>query len=186
MRTLILIFSFLAHLPTLAQFGIIADEEGFVNIRSSAEITNNIIETANSGEVVYCLEAEGDWLPVDYHLGQWNKSGYIHKTRVKLIEQFEEVPFVQFTDTSITYRMDTVTIQITTKSFEPDDNNLQYFQDTSGIAKQSTSKRLMERKFGVPMEISPEGNTNRSQFNLGMIKYCCPQKIYLNLIWTIL
>ncbi len=121
MKPLTSLISIIFSLPLFCQFGVITDKDGFVNIRSSAEITNSIIETVKSGEIVYCFKAEGDWLHVDYHLGEWNKSGYIHKSRVMLIDQFEEVPFVQFTDTSITYRKDTVTIHITTKSFESEE-----------------------------------------------------------------
>ena len=128
MRGLLTILTcILLYQTTFGQFGIISDKDGFVNIRSSAGSSNNIVDTLTNGQIVFCFEAEGEWLPVDYDLSSQNKSGYIHKTRVKFIEHFDNIPYSQLTDSSITFKNDTISLKLTKVSFNSKVNKLLRF-----------------------------------------------------------
>src|SRR5690554_3610304 len=76
MRATLIILTFIINQMIFGQFGFIEDNDGYVNIRSSSK---NIIDTLASGQIIYCFELEGEWLPIDYDLSRQNKSGYVHK-----------------------------------------------------------------------------------------------------------
>jgi len=116
------------------QFGFIEDKDGYVNIRNSASVSKNVIDTLTSGQTIFCFEPEGDWFPVDYDLSRQNKSGYVHKSRIRFIKHFDSFQYSEVTDSSIIFKIDTFTLRITKVAFNPEINNLQYHK-----AKPSTN-----------------------------------------------
>ena len=126
-KGLLTLLTCILYQTTFGQFGIIADKDGFVNVRKTPNISSKIIDTLTNGQIVFCLEEEGDWLPTDYHLnGQQYKSGYIHKSRVKWIDDFNKVPFDKLTDSIVTFKKDTIELIVTKTTFNPKNNKLQY------------------------------------------------------------
>jgi uncharacterized protein YgiM (DUF1202 family) len=90
------LLSCILFLPAFGQFGIIIDNDGFVNVRNSPNIDNNVIDTLKNNQIVYCLENEGEWISIDYHLNEKNvKTGYIHNSRIKKINNFYKIPLVK-------------------------------------------------------------------------------------------
>ncbi|HPT01600.1 MAG TPA: hypothetical protein PLJ84_03315 [Bacteroidales bacterium] len=126
MRRLLLILICLYCQTIYGQFGIIADKDGFVNVRNSPDISNNIIDTLTNGQIVFCLEAEGEWRPTDYDFSRQRKSGYIHNSRVKFIEDFDKIPYDNLTDSTLRFRMDSTRLIVTKKRFNPRNVILQY------------------------------------------------------------
>lgn len=110
----------------LGQFGIITDKDGFVYIRKSPKISNNIIDTLANGQIVFCMEREGDWLPIDYNLKKQNNSGYVHKSRVVLIENYEKIVCNKLSDSIIEFKRDTIKLIITKTKFIAQKNKLEY------------------------------------------------------------
>lgn len=113
------------------QFAIIADKDGFANVRSSAAISKNIIDTLTNGRIIYCYEPEKDWLQVDYRLDQQSKSGYIHKTRVKFIRNLERVPCNTISDSAVTFKTDLLELTVTKATFNKKLNKLQFHKANS-------------------------------------------------------
>ena len=103
MRKLLIILTCIYSQTTFGQFGIIADKDGFVNVRESANIKSKIIDTLTNGQIVFCLEAEGEWRPTDYDFIRHEKSGYVHNSRIKFIEEFNNVPYSRITDTTVVF-----------------------------------------------------------------------------------
>lgn len=48
------------------EFGVINDNDGFVNVRSSKEIKNNITDKLDNGFIVSHFGAEGNWILIEY------------------------------------------------------------------------------------------------------------------------
>jgi hypothetical protein len=126
MKILLTICTCFLYQSVFGQFAIIADNDGFVNVRSSANSSSKIVDKLLNGEMVFCLEPENDWLPVDYDLGKENKSGFIHKTRVRFLENFKKVPRQVLNDSKVVFKRDSLTITITRIPFISQKNKLQY------------------------------------------------------------
>ena len=156
MRGLLTILTCILCQTAFGQFGIIADKDGFVNIRNSPKISNNIVDTLTSGQIVFCLEEEGEWRPTSYHLnGQHCKSGYIHKSRIKLIDDFNKIPYDKLTDSIVTFKKDSIKLVITKTKFNPRNNKLQYHKgNPSSWLEKINGKEI----FGV------DGNVPKNQY----------------------
>ncbi|RFC54165.1 hypothetical protein [Brumimicrobium aurantiacum] len=125
MKRILTVLLLTLNLTIIGQFGIIEDKDGYVNIRNSAK---NIIDTLSSEEIVYCFDLEGEWFRIDYDLSRQNRSGYVHKSRVRIIENFDPFYSNQLTDTSIVFSLDSIRIQITKRAFNAKSNSLQYHE----------------------------------------------------------
>ncbi|WDF48423.1 hypothetical protein PQ459_08080 [Chryseobacterium sp. KACC 21268] len=85
------IFILIMSQTAFGQFAIISDKDGFVNVRSTAEIGNNICDKLENGFVVYSFEPNGNWINVDYKKKGKELNGYIYKDRIKFITDFTAV-----------------------------------------------------------------------------------------------
>lgn len=126
MRGLLIVLIFAFSQTIFGQFGIISDKDGFVNVRYTPEISNNIIDTLRNGQIVFCLEAVGEWRPTDYDFVKESKSGYIHFSKVKFINNFERIPYDNLTDSTISFKKDSLKLIVTKMSFNPNTSKLEY------------------------------------------------------------
>ncbi|MES2546020.1 MAG: SH3 domain-containing protein [Bacteroidota bacterium] len=126
MKVIITILTCILCQTTFGQFGIIADKEGIVNVRKSPNLSNNIIGTLTNGQIVFCLEEEGEWRPIDYDLSRQNKSGYVHKSRTQLIENFDKISYNNLTESTIEFKNNNIKLIVTKTKFNPKNNKLQY------------------------------------------------------------
>lgn len=127
MKIYLTILVFFTYQATFSQFAVIDDSDGFVNVRESPAISNNIIDTLLNGQIVYCFEPENDWYIVDYNLESKNRgAGYIHKSRFKFIDNYEKVPIINIHTDSVLFGLDTIHLKMTQKSFNPKAHKLQY------------------------------------------------------------
>ena len=159
MKGLLTIFACILFQLTFGQFGIIADKDGFVNVRNSPNISNNIIDTLTNGQIVFCLEAEGEWLPTEYHLSRQNKSGYIHNSRVKFIDEFDNISYDLLTDSIITFKKDSIKLVITKTKFNPKNNELAYHKGDAS----NNEMRWLEKINGNEI-FGTDGNVPKNQY----------------------
>lgn len=99
------------------QVGIVKDKDGFVNVRTEASVTSRVSDTLVNERLVYCLEAEGDWFAVDYLRKGETHSGYIHKSRIQLLEAFSTFSIVRQNDTLLDLKYDSVQLTIKATKF---------------------------------------------------------------------
>lgn len=113
-------------------FALVQDTEGFVNVRSEPAIKNNIKDTLATGRVIWCYEQAGDWYFVNYDKRGVSHDGYIHRSRLKLINGFEKIPMHKENRDQIVFRKDSLVITMTQKSFVAAEHKLQYAMN-SGV-----------------------------------------------------
>ncbi|ULT24964.1 SH3 domain-containing protein [Sphingobacterium sp. E70] len=128
---LALLFLSISHLA-IAQFAKIIDKDGYVNVRKQASVNSPIVSKIGADEIVYAFSDEklGDWVSVDYTNSQ-NKSitGYVHKSRIKLIESYNQIPNITFDENSATFKSKDVTVEIRSNKFDYNKNK-QHFSST--------------------------------------------------------
>lgn len=113
-------------------FALVQDAEGFVNVRSEPTIKNNIKDTLATGRVIWCYEKTGDWYSVDYDKEGVPHDGYIHRSRLKLINSFEKIPVYKESKDQIVFRKDSLEITMSKKNFVAAEHKLQYAMN-SGV-----------------------------------------------------
>ena len=175
MRGFLTILTFIFCQTTFGQFGIIADKDGFVNVRSSPNFATNIIDTLTNGQIVFCLDKEGEWLPTDYHLnGQESQNGYIHKSRVKLISDFDKIPFKNLSDSVVKFRIDTIELIVIKTKFNPKKNKLQYHKEDSSISETSWLEKINGKEIWGTDGNVPEYQYGQITLSIGKNKINLP------------
>lgn len=110
------------------QFALISDVEGFVNVRSKPEFKNNVIDTLHTNQAVWCFEKveKMDWYNVDYYKKGNFYNGYIHKSRLKFIADFEKIPAKNETKDQIIFQKDSIKVTISRRNFTAVEHKLLY------------------------------------------------------------
>jgi len=118
-----------------AQFAVIKDNDGYVNVRSEASKGNNISDQLKNGFLVYCFEPEKNWINIDYSKNNKDLGGYLYKDRVKYLSEFANVPLIKETKTNVVFKKDDLTISIESKNFESNTAKLTFSKDKSFLEK---------------------------------------------------
>lgn len=106
-----------------AQFAIVQDKDGFVNVRNEGKIANNIIDKLKSGTIVYALEpasANWDWTTIIY---SGEKTGVVSWNRLNFIGNFSALRREETQDELVIDNRFFV-IDIKTQKFSPKKNKL--------------------------------------------------------------
>jgi hypothetical protein len=105
-----------------AQFGIVQDKDGYVNVRDEQSTSSKIVGKLNSNTIIPIFNEENEglknsnWLLVEY---QAEASGYIYKDRIKKIEDFETIKPIKSSSNSIEFSISDYKIQLETQKFNP-------------------------------------------------------------------
>ncbi|HTC01114.1 MAG TPA: SH3 domain-containing protein [Ferruginibacter sp.] len=116
---------FLFH-NSFGQWAIVRDKDGFVNTRERPNAQSKIIDTLSSGKIVFIdSDPEGEW----YHInddGQDYKDGYIHKSRLQLVDNFTKFKIVKRSDTLLQLKLDSTLLTIKVGKFHKRQHILKY------------------------------------------------------------
>ncbi|SKC09152.1 hypothetical protein SAMN05660841_04176 [Sphingobacterium nematocida] len=104
-----------------AQFAKIIDKDGYTNLREKASATSRIVGKINSEEIVYTFHDDefGNWRIADYR-NEKNEliTGYIHKSRLKEIASYEQIPSLLSNRASASFQMKDIQIDIESDDFD--------------------------------------------------------------------
>lgn len=113
-------------ITSFCSFALIVDKDGYVNVREKESANSKIVGKIKSGEVVFIFEdLDTDWLNISFN----DKSGYIHRSRIKYINQFEKIPSVNDDDYGANFKLNNIEIKIKTDKFDYEANK-KYFSGT--------------------------------------------------------
>ncbi len=117
---------------TYAQFAKIIDKDGYVNVREGASINSAVVAKINADEIVYAFPDNElpAWVMVDY-IGRQNENinGYVHHSRIKLIESYVQIPNTSFNNGIAKFISKDVTVAIISEGFDYKKNK-KYFSST--------------------------------------------------------
>lgn len=116
MRNILLCLLAFPALSSYGQFALVADKDGYSNIRKEGQSGAPIIDTLHNGHLVYCWETKDGWTNI-YYLKKTSTEipGYIHRDRLKLISDYEKIPAVG-KDYSV-FRKDSIVVTQSIKPF---------------------------------------------------------------------
>lgn len=117
---LLLLFTFFAN-SLFAQFAIICDKDGYVNVRAERSGSSAIIDKLNNQDLV-CTWNEGgsEWNNVLYCKGEEYCSGYIHRSRLQMIDSIpgiKKMKEIKYNAVVAVYRCNSVHVTVTEGPF---------------------------------------------------------------------
>ncbi|MEE1898388.1 hypothetical protein V1389_08580 [Flavobacterium rakeshii] len=133
----ILTLCFLLTLNCLSaqDFAYIQDNDGYCNVRNSADI-NKIETRLKNGSIVSCFfdknNATEKWIPVDYTDAEGKiADGVVYRDRLVVINEtnFKKITATKINDSSAKISFDTVSIVIRTENFNPKGKTFTYFKE---------------------------------------------------------
>lgn len=126
-----LLLLFLSVNTLLAQeFAVIADPDGYTNVRKENNAHSQILDKLKNGHLVCIMNPEGNWWNIDYASNKEElKVGYIYKDRFKFISTFEEIPLLKKSKNEVILGKGNFEIKLTDKEFEKEDHRFVYSKD---------------------------------------------------------
>ena len=107
------------EIMSFCRFAKIVDKDGYANIREKESSESRIVGKINSGEIVFIFEDLGtDWLSMDYDRLSDEPLQYIHRSRIKYINSYEQIPAVVYDDRLATFMLENIEVEITVREFD--------------------------------------------------------------------
>ncbi len=112
-------------------YAIIKDADGYANIRDEANNNARIVTRIANGKFVAVNEEESDinWIKI---YAEDSSSGYIHKSRIKLIAKLPSLKTKRVHKNRCTLSNDTVSVTVISTAFNPKFHNFEYYKDGKG------------------------------------------------------
>ena len=164
-----------------AQFAIISDKDGYVNVRSSPEIKkDNIIDTLHNGRLVYSMEelAEGlnvgNWVNVDF---KDSRNGYVYKNRIKYISDYQSISEIFEDENKLILSGNNITVEIKIRMFDSTKHTITYANDDGYIF---VDKIDGKKYWGTDGEL-PKYEYEYISITMNGLKYFLPNEAIENL-----
>ncbi|MBV6879815.1 hypothetical protein KVY03_08180 [Epilithonimonas sp. FP105] len=154
------IFTLIMSPAIFGQFAIVSDKDGFVNVRTTAEIGNNISDKLENGFVVYSFEPNGNWINIDYKKKGKELGGYIYKDRIKFVTDFIKIPQKSQNDGILKLGNDQIKIEIRETKFIKENHKLTFVKNSNTLLDKIDGYQI----FGA------DGNIPRRQYKSIKVK----------------
>ncbi|WP_337965785.1 hypothetical protein [uncultured Flavobacterium sp.] len=173
----VLCILFLLNLSfSYSQFAIVKDSDGYVNVRSSREIANNISDKLDNGFIIYYFEPKENWANINYKKNGKELNGYIYKGKIKFIGDFTNIPLKLNQVTEVLFDSPNVKVKITESPFVKEKHKLQFIKEDSDILKKIDNLDFL----GTDGEI-PKRQYKSIEVQINNIKVPIPNEALKNL-----
>lgn len=150
MKMFICFFLLLSYSYSFAQFAIVSDKDGAVNVRLEANANSKITSSLQNGHLIYCLEHKGNWTNIDYTSKGKDLNGYVYKDRYQLIDNFPAIPLIAKNKTSVMLKKDSIEIMISQSKFENNKHHFTYNKDAPGQIELIDNKKYWGTDGEIP------------------------------------
>ena len=147
-----LIFIYTCSYAQEFQFGVIEDKEGYVNLRATKELKDNVVDQIKDGVLVGHFGAEGNWIDITYKKNGAKETGYVYHDRVKSIESFKKIKQDIPKENVIVFQSDKVYVKIVKKKFEYQKHSITYFKEYPTFIEKIDDKEIFGTDGNMPVE----------------------------------
>jgi len=117
---------------TFAQFAIVSDKDGFVNIRGTKDFGDNVKEKLDNDQFVYILEAKDDWAYIFYMKNsQLVRNGFVYRDRLKVINDFSSIPLVSTKEQEVVFTKGETTLTVSAKKFYREEHDFTFYKENT-------------------------------------------------------
>ena len=122
------LFLVLSKTPLFAQFAIVNNKDGYVNVRSSPEIEpNNIIDTLHNGSFVYVENIykinDKNWTGIIFKSAYF---GYVYVNDIKDISDYQCIEYVSKNENILIFRDSNISVEIKIREFDKSKHKIKY------------------------------------------------------------
>jgi hypothetical protein len=108
-KILLSVFALSLIIETHADYGIVQDPDGFVNVRASDSLKSKVVDRLKNGEVVSCSFEQGEKGDASFCAALYDSNGrvnfgFIHKSRVNFFNGFQKWKFIQSISNEAVYQ----------------------------------------------------------------------------------
>lgn len=118
MKTLFVTMFLIASQFLLAQFAIVNDTDGFVNVREEASANSRIVTQLKNNTIIptfdYETDSKSNWTLIEFTP---DKSGYVYGIRIQHIHQFKSIQPKKILSSSVEFDFSDYHISIITQKF---------------------------------------------------------------------
>lgn len=157
------------------EFGVTKDKDGFVNVRNSKEIKNNITDKLENGFIVSHFGAEGNWIFIDYKKNGKELNGYVHKNRIKRLTEYIKIPKTKTSENHTKFSNQKVNINISLQKFDKTKHTYKYFKGNPNQLFKIDEKEF----FGTDGRV-PEKEYISIEIEIDTLKLSIPKKAIEN------
>jgi hypothetical protein len=143
--TLLLLTSF-----CYGQFAIVNDNDSLLNVREDGTTNSKVVDRLQNGHLIYCFEDKGNWTSIDYKKNNKELNGYVYKDRYKLISNFPALTITKKTETSLTFKKDTLQVIISQGNFDKKKHTFKQFKDNPTQIELIDNKKYWGMDGGMP------------------------------------
>lgn len=125
----ILVLLLLCSFKSYGQFAVIADKDGYVNVRVKGQANSKVIDSLTNGHLIFSFENEGNWKSIDYKKSGIDRSGYIYKDRLSFVSTLSSIPVVSKSSNAVILKKDSIEIILTQSKFEKSKHKFKYAKE---------------------------------------------------------
>lgn len=129
MKCIFSVFLLCCALHSSAQFAIVADKDGFINVREDAGSESKIADKLNNGHLIYCFENKGNWTNINYTHNNIELNGYVYKDNYKSIDDYLNFSVEMKSSGKIVLQKNSILITITSAVFDKKKHRFKYLKD---------------------------------------------------------
>jgi hypothetical protein len=144
MKKLLYVVFFCLPVKTFSQFAIIQAKDDIAYFRKQAKANSDILDTLYNGQIVLCpFKTTGYWLVGGYYKNDEYdrfRRGYVHKSRVTFINEFDTVTLKRKKDNTIVFQNDSISVALTTTDFQKDKCVFEWDKDDTTLLRKINGK----------------------------------------------
>ncbi|QIO07238.1 SH3 domain-containing protein [Acinetobacter shaoyimingii] len=153
-KKLLYLIPFLVFTETYADYGIIQDPDGYVNVRAQASLKAKVVDKLKNGEVVSCSFEKGEQGDSSFCDALYNVNGrvnfdFIHRSRVNFFNGFQKWKFIKTISNKAIYQSGKNQIRIVV---QPAEVAIQDFKKTAQAYTHYKNKPFFGTDGGLPSE----------------------------------
>jgi len=141
MRNILLCLLGFPALSSYGQFALVADKDGYSNVRKEGQSGAPVIDTLHNGHLVFCWETKEGWTNIYYaKKTSEERPGYIHRDRFKLITDYVSIP-ARGKDYSV-FSKDSIIVTQSIRPFDKAQYRVSYVKGEPGVVASINGRQV--------------------------------------------
>lgn len=169
MKSFLFAFLIFCCFGSSAQFAIISDSDGYVNVREDTGTGSKIADKLNNGHLIYCFENKGNWTNIDYNHDNKELNGYVYKDKYRLVDDYGKLSPEMQSSNKIVLQKDSFSITMTSVMFDKKKHRFKYLKDYPDQIDLIDNKKYWGKDGGMP-----SSQYERIVISIGKKKFTLP------------